>query len=254
MTAPEGFTPEDAYTAASLPSMQSLTEGKVRARLREPVDDAMGQMAVGLGDGLLAGVADALRGIARAPMFGPVADAYADGQSELIGRLDLLDGVRGYCSTYQDRNVNAAWGLNNTRILPFRGAHGPYKGAHPDEAGDGGIILEEAGLWLVGAKVSARSTIFTGSNEVRVRILIYRPDGSLYSASTARDTPGTQAGTVADVTTVVVPEPGYTVRVEAWSGRWRWYDGGLAHSRLWVVKQDNRSDNPGEETVPDEEQ
>ena len=90
MTAPYGFTPEGAYTPASLPAMQSLTEEKIRARLRKPVDDAMGKMAVGLRDGLVSNIGRALRGEGL-PGFESVRDAVQDGL--LPGIADAVRGV-----------------------------------------------------------------------------------------------------------------------------------------------------------------
>lgn len=255
MTAPDGFTPEGAYTPASLPSMQSLTEEKIRARLRKPVDDAMGEMGVGLRDGFLAGIADALRGVVRAPLFQGVADAFEDGQAALVGRLDLLDGVRGYCQAYMSRNVNGEWGTNNTRMLPFDAPLGPSRGAHVD-ATKGGIVMDEEGLWTISLLCTARQTSYTASwldtDSVRVTLRVHRPDGSVYSQKLLQYLAGKSAVTPTVSVPVTVDQPGYYVTVEAYSSRWRWWDGGTRYSALAVVKHDNRTINPGADTVPDE--
>ena len=255
MTAPEGFTPEGAYTPASLPSMQSLTEEKIRARLRKPVDDAMGKMAAGLRDGLVQGFADALRGVVRAPLFQDVADAFEDGQAALVGRLDLLDGVRGYCQAYMSRNVNGEWGINNTRMLPFDAPLGPSRGAHVDAA-KGGIVLDEPGLWTVSMLATGRSTSYTASwldtDSVRATVRVHRPDGSVYSQKTLQNLAGKAAVALTVSVPVVVDQPGFYITVEAYSSRWRWWDGGTRYSALAVVKHDDRVINPGADTVPDE--
>lgn len=255
MTAPDGFTPEGAYTPESLPSMQSLTEEKIRARLRKPVDDAMGKMAAGLRDGLVQGIADALRGVVRAPLFQDVADAFEDGQAALVGRLDLLDGVRGYCQAYMSRNVNGEWGTDNTRMLPFDAPLGPSKGAHVD-ATRGGIVMDEAGLWTISLLCTARQTSYTSSwldtDSVRVTLRVHRPNGSLYSQKTLQYLAGKSAVTPTVSVPVTVDQPGYYVTVEAYSSRWRWWDGGTRYSALSVVKHDDRVINPGADTVPDE--
>ena len=255
MTAPDGFIPEGAYTPGSLPSMQSLTEEKIRARLRQPVDDAMGQMVEGLRDGLLAGVADALRGIVRAPLFQGVADAFEDGQLALVNRLDLLDGVRGYAQAYMSRNVNGEWGTDNTRQLPFDAPLGPSKGAHVDAA-KGGIVMDEAGLWTISLMCTARQTSYTASwldtDSVRATVRVHRPDGSVFSQKTLQNLAGKSAVALTVSVPVTVDQPGYYVTVEAWSSRWRWWDGGTSYSALAVVKHDNRTINPGADTVPDE--
>ena len=255
MTAPDGCTPEGAYTAASLPSMQSLTEEQIRARLRKPVDDAMGKMAAGLRDGLVQGFADALRGVVRAPLFQDVADAFEDGQAALTGRLDLLDGVRGYCQAYMSRNVNGEWGTNNTRLLPFDAPLGPSRGAHVD-ATRGGIVMDEAGLWTISLMCTARQTSYTSSwldtDSVRVTLRVHRPDGSVYSQKLLQYLAGKSAVTPTVSVPVTVDQPGTYVTVEAYSSRWRWWDGGTRYSALAVVKHDNRVINPGADTVPDE--
>ena len=218
MTAPDGFTPEGAYTPTSLPSMQSLTEEKIRARLRKPVDDAMGAMASGLRDGLVQGFADALRGVVRAPLFQDVADAFEDGQAALVGRLDLLDGVRGYCQAYMSRNVNGEWGVNNTRQLPFDVPLGPSKGAHVDAA-KGGIVMDEAGLWTISLLCTARQTSYTSSwldtDSVRVTLRVHRPNGALYSQKLLQYLAGKAAVTPTVSVPVTVDQPGYYVTVEA---------------------------------------
>lgn len=255
MTAPDGFTPEGAYTPESLPSMQSLTEEKIRARLRKPVDDAMGKMAAGLRDGLVQGFADALRGVVRAPLFQDVADAFDDGQAALVDRLDLLDGVRGYCQAYMSRNVNGEWGVNNTRMLPFDAPLGPSRGAHVDAA-KGGIVLDEPGLWTVSMLATGRATSYTASwldtDSVRVTLRVHRPDGSVYSQKLLQFLAGKSAVTPTVSVPVTVDQPGYYVTVEAYSSRWRWWDGGTRYSALAVVKHDDRVINPGADTVPDE--
>ena len=255
MTAPDGFTPEGAYTPASLPSMQSLTEEKIRARLRKPVDDAMGKMASGLRDGLVQGFADALRGVVSAPLFQDVADAFEDGQAALVDRLDLLDGVRGYCQAYMSRNVNGEWGTNNTRQLPFDAPLGPSKGAHVDAA-KGGIVMDEAGLWTISLMCTARQTSYTSSwldtDSVRVTLRVHRPDGSVYSQKLLQYLAGKAAVTPTVSVPVTVDQPGYYVTAEGYSSRWRWWDGGTRYSALAVVKHDDRVINPGADTVPDE--
>lgn len=255
MTAPEGFTPEGAYTPASLPSMQSLTEEKIRARLRKPVDDAMGKMASGLRDGLVQGFADAFRGVVRAPLFQDVADAFEDGQAALRDRLDLLDGVRGYCQAYMSRNVNGEWGTNNTRQLPFDAPLGPSKGAHVDAA-KGGIVMDEAGLWTISLMCTARQTSYSSSwldtDSVRVTLRVHRPDGSVYSQKLLQYLAGKAAVTPTVSVPVTVDQPGFYITVEGYSSRWRWWDGGTRYSALAVVKHDDRVINPGADTVPDE--
>ena len=249
-------TPDGTMTPADLAARirpHDLESG--RAWARGDLQGALGKLQAGVRDGLLAGVADALRGVVRAPLFQDVADAFEDGQAALRDRLDLLDGVRGYCQAYMSRNVNGEWGTNNTRMLPFDAPLGPSKGAHVDAA-KGGIVMDEEGLWTISLMCTARQTSYTSSwldtDSVRVTLRVHRPDGSVYSQKLLQYLAGKSAVSPTVSVPVTVDQPGYYVTVEAWSSRWRWWDGGTRYSALAVVKHDDRVINPGADTVPDE--
>lgn len=249
-------TPDGTMTPADLAARirpHDLESG--RAWARGDLQGAINKLQTGVKDGFLAGIADALRGVVRAPLFQDVADAFDDGQAALRDRLDLLDGVRGYCQAYMSRNVNGEWGTNNTRMLPFDAPLGPSKGAHVD-ATRGGIVMDEAGLWTINLLCTARQTSYTSSwldtDSVRVTLRVHRPDGSVYSQKLLQYLAGKSAVTPTVSVPVTVDQPGYYVTVEAYSSRWRWWDGGTRYSALAVVKHDNRVINPGADTVPDE--
>ena len=249
-------TPDGTMTPADLAARvrpHDLESG--RAWARGDLQGAMNKLQTGVKDGFLAGIADALRGIVRAPMFGPVKDAFEDGQAALQDRLDLLDGVRGYAQAFMSRNVNGEWGTNNTRQLPFDAPLGPSKGAHVDAA-RGGIVMDEEGLWTISLLCTARQTSYSSSwldtDSVRVTLRVHRPDGAVYSEKRLQYLAGKSAVTPTVSVPVTVDQPGYYVTVEAYSSRWRWWDGGTRYSALAVVKHDNRVINPGADTVPDE--
>ena len=248
---PDGtMTPEDL---AARIRPHDLESG--RAWARGDLQGAINKLQTGVKDGFLAGIADALRGVVRAPLFQDVADAFDDGQAALRDRLDLLDGVRGYCQAYMSRNVNGEWGTNNTRQLPFDAPLGPSRGAHVDAA-KGGIVMDEAGLWTISLMCTARQTSYTSSwldtDSVRVTLRVHRPDGSVYSQKLLQYLAGKSAVTPTVSVPVTVDQPGYYVTVEGYSSRWRWWDGGTRYSALAVVKHDDRTINPGADTVPDE--
>lgn len=249
-------TPDGTMTPADLAARvrpHDLESG--RAWARGDLQGALGNLRSGVKDGFLAGIADALRGVVSAPLFQDVADAFEDGQTALVNRLDLLDGVRGYAQAYMSRNVNGEWGTNNTRMLPFDAPLGPSKGAHVDAA-RGGIVMDEAGLWTISLMCTARWTAYTSSwldtDSVRVTLRVHRPDGSVYSQKLLQYLAGKSAVTPTVSVPVTVDQPGTYVTVEAYSSRWRWWDGGTRYSALAVVKHDNRVINPGADTVPDE--
>ena len=249
-------TPDGTMTPADLAARirpHDLESG--RAWARGDLQGALENLRSGVKDGFLAGIADALRGVVSAPLFQDVADAFEDGQAALAGRLDLLDGVRGYCQAYMSRNVNGEWGTNNTRLLPFDAPLGPSRGAHVDAA-RGGIVMDEAGLWTISLMCTARQTSYTSSwldtDSVRVTLRVHRPDGSVYSQKLLQYLAGKSAVTPTVSVPVTVDQPGTYVTVEAYSSRWRWWDGGTRYSALAVVKHDSRTINPGADTVPDE--
>ena len=249
-------TPDGTMTPADLAARirpHDLESG--RAWARGDLQGAINKLQTGVKDGFLAGIADALRGVVRAPLFQDVADAFDDGQAALRDRLDLLEGVRGYCQAYMSRNVNGEWGINNTRMLPFDAPLGPSRGAHVDAA-KGGIVLDEPGLWTVSMLATGRATSYTASwldtDSVRATVRVHRPGGSVYSQKTLQNLAGKSAVALTVSVPVVVDEPGFYVTVEAYSSRWRWWDGGTRYSALAVVKHDNRVINPGADTVPDE--
>ena len=226
-------TPDGTMTPADLAARvrpHDLESG--RAWARGDLQGALGKLQTGVKDGFLASIADALRGVVRAPLFQDVADAFEDGQSALRDRLDLLDGVRGYAQAFMSRNVNGEWGTNNTRQLPFDAPLGPSKGAHVDAA-KGGIVMDEAGLWTISLMCTARQTSYTSSwldtDSVRVTLRVHRPDGSVYSQKLLQYLAGKSAVTPTVSVPVTVDQPGYYVTVEAYSSRWRWWDGGTRY-------------------------
>lgn len=262
MTAPGEGVPEGGYSVSNLADLQALDEAAVLRKLRQPIDRAWGDVNKNLlqridewgKENIVKPLQQVFAGL-KPPGWEQVADAFEDGQAALVGRLDLLDGVRGYCQAYMSRNVNGEWGTNNTRMLPFDAPLGPSKGAHVDAA-KGGIVMDEAGLWTISLMCTGRWTAHTSSwldtDSVRVTLRVHRPDGSLYSQQLLQYLAGKSAVTPTVSVPVVVDQPGYYVTVEAYSSRWRWWDGGTRYSALAVVKHDSRLVNPGQETVPDE--
>lgn len=252
--APGAIAPGDIKT------LQSQTEADIRRKIRAPIDAAWGSAKTNMFRNMnkaIAGIVnlfgDAMLGTWK--QVDPDDIDLSSGQLQINGRTDLLDGVRGYCQAYMSRNVNGEWGTNNARMLPFDAPLGPSKGAHVDAA-KGGIVMDEAGLWTVSLLCTARQTLYTSSwldtDSVRVTLRVHRPDGSVYSHQLLQCLAGKSAVTPTVSVPVVVDQPGYYVTVEAYSSRWRWWDGGTRYSALAVVKHDSRMVNPGQETVPDE--
>ena len=241
--------------------MEDVTEGSVRQNAYNQVFPSMRGAKESLLGNLLGGFFGVMTGIFTGvlsviPSWFPsgarqFAEQVRDGQEALAGRADLLEGVRGYCAAYQSLNINGEWSTNNYRTLPYDAPLGPYKGAHVDETKKG-IVFDEEGLWTVWVYAHARSTVFTGNNLCALHINIYRPDGSSARYITFDEFTGGEYATVGGSFPVVIPEPGCWIKVDAYSGRWRWWDGGARYSFQAALKNDNRLDNPGQDTVPDE--
>lgn len=201
--------------------------------------------------GLIQTVGQAIRGLLPGSSpFSPIQDAFEDGQKEIQDRIDLIP--QGYCSAYMDKNVNLALGTNNLRKMPFRGQLGPNSGAHVDSGGH--IVFDEPGTWTVHSVLNARGTAFTGNNNIEMYVSVRRPDNSIYSEKYVMDSVDTNPGSLVISQPFVIPEPGYYVAVWAWSGRWRWWNGGTRYSGLTVIKAHERTVNPGDDTVEDEEE
>lgn len=244
--------PEGAYTAATVGSLQGQTvetwKEKIRREVLGPFEATRGNVF----ENWIESIGRALAGDVT-PGFEPIRD----GQLALANRVDLLDGVRGYCSAYQSLNINSAWSLgdNRRRDLPFDAPYGPAKGAHVDAA-KGGIVFDETGLWTVHCLIHTRSTAATpGPGETdasAMYVRIHQPDGTIASETVVDAYTSNSTDSITATLPFVIPEPGYYVTIGCWSSRWRWWDGGTRYTRLSVVMNDNRTINPGAPTVPDE--
>ena len=214
------------------------------------------------------------------------AQVIADGQLVLQQQTELLDGARGYCCAYQSLNIttgkvqaNDPLGIIKTwspdeRMLPYDKPVGPSKGAHVDRSG---IVFDQEGLWTVYVlcrrkKPGLGSASSTNNPISRVTAHVYDAAGNPYANrdfavgtanSDYRLSNGEQrlSGTtyqdsdtsVTMVFPVVIPAPGYRVTVGVHdSQKHQWWLGGTDYATLAVLKHDNRTENPGDATVPDE--
>ena len=261
MTAPEPMIPPEIPRFDSIQDLRQWNADRIRRQMRKPADEAIEKMQRDLRDGLLSRIAGALRGeglpgfevvrdAARA-LIRPVEDKVIEVHDSLSERVDLLDGVRGYCAGYQNKNVNVADLQGN--IAPIRFSPiGPSKGA---EIRNGYVYLNEPGLWTVHLQVHARATSFPpGLGQEDLTSVYVLADGHPYRGHTIRETLGVGGRGRHTITTsfpFLVETPGTFLRVRVWSSRWRYFDGGTKYSSISVVKEDSRVENPGEETVPD---
>ncbi|QDM56303.1 hypothetical protein SEA_SWEATNTEARS_27 [Gordonia phage SweatNTears] len=173
-----------------------------------------------------------------------------DGMKELKDAKELLDGVRGYGQCYMSVNPTTINAANNVIRAPFNAQLGPLKDVTIDP--DGGLILGSEGLWTISAVTRARATLFTGNGHVRMFLSVRKPDGSIYSELGIDNEEHGRGMSLVGTGAFVVPAPGYQVRVYLYSNAWRYFEGGTLFSRLSAVKHDNRTNNPGSDTVPDQ--
>lgn len=284
MTTPDGYTPEGAQTVSGIKELQNLNEAAIKKQLQQPAVDLFGKFKNNQLN-LLASVVNFF----GSAMLGswnrvnPEAISIEDGQLKINERTDLLSGVNGYCCAYQSLNITTGkvqasgpWGFFKSwsadeRMLPYDRPVGPSKGAHVDDAG---IVFDQEGLWTVYVLCRRKkpSSTLSGNPISKVTAHVYDANGDPYANrefavgttnSDYRITNGDQRlsgsmyqdsdTSVTMVFPVVIPAPGYRVTVGVRDSQQdSWWLGGTDYSTLAVLKHDNRTENPGSATVPDE--
>lgn len=224
------------------------------------------EVSNGIRDGLLQGFADAIRDAenlgerlipirdAARALIRPVEDRMMQVEESQLSteeQLELLEGVRGYGAVYQPLNFG---GNVNSVGLNFTAPVGPMKGVSVDPVFKG-LRVEEPGLWLVSVRATGRPTVATngfGQNDrTELTVREYQPGAPSRQVATMTGDGGT--GRVSNTMTfpMVIEQAGTIITVDAYSSRWRWWDGGRLYSNLSVTKLDSRLENPGDWTVPD---
>ena len=284
MTTPDGYVPEGAGTVSDVQDLQNLNEAAIKKQLQQPAVDLFGKFKKNQLN-LLAGVVNFF----GSAMLGswnrvdPAAISIEDGQLKINDRTDLLAGVNGYCCAYQSLNIttgkvqaNDPLGIIKTwsaeeRMLPYDKPVGPSKGAHVDRSG---IVFDQEGLWTVYVLCRRKkpSSNTYGNPISSVTAHVYNAAGDPYAnrefavGTTDSDysinngdqrlsgrTYQDSDTSVTMVFPVVIPAPGYRVTVGVRdSQKNSWWLGGTDYSTLAVLKHDNRTENPGAATVPDE--
>lgn len=172
---------------------------------------------------------------------------YRDGQLDLNGRLDLLEGVQGYGAAYMTKNPAVVSGATR---MPFTGQFGPLKGVRI--LAGGGLLLESKGLWQISATTLAKSTVFGGGDETVMYLSVRYPGGAIFSEVPDVKRPGGARLTHHMTAPFVIPDPNFEVQVWVTSAKWRNFAGGTLYSRLSAIKHDNRVVATGTPDYPDE--
>lgn len=229
------------------------------------------EVSNGIRDGLLQGVADAIRdaenlGARLAPirdaaraLISPVegrVEELSEEQLEVLERLAGLEDRRGFAQGYQARNLSVS-GSGSSLSYPTWEESGGAKGASVHL---NGVRIVEPGVWTVHFQATGAGTAaIPGFNEDTVRAHFGISITPLEGGAVVRDyvkelvaAGGTQPSSLSVSFPVVVPE-GHSldVTIGLRSGRNRKFMGGERWSCLAVVKRDVEAGPQGKETVPD---
>ena len=224
---------------------QDLTPKSVRSLLmpktNNPFRDAFSKFSEWT-SGLLADIASAFLG--KYSGSNQHLAQIRDGQLDLMNRTDLLSPLLDYCS------VSTPPGSGDARKgagrMPFTYQIGPRKNV---TLVDGQLRLDAKGLWDIRAMVTPSWKFTNTSVEAYIRVL--RPDGSVFSQQGAYLSESS-AETITLITSVVVPEPGYTVEVYVESPSDRGWWTGPQWTRLTVQRiSDKTTGGSGSEQSTD---
>lgn len=233
---PSQTVPKDAATVSSL---QSMTEESAKQAMRAPVDEAWSKAQRSLFGDLLSfitnGIADAIAGIAQpGTAFGRITHEmqyFRDGQEDLAGRADLLSPLLDYGSAYVNPNNR----VHGTGYAVFSEQIGPMRGCELIADTQGGIRLLDKGLWDIRVHLTADGILQISSNgPFRFELRVFSPAGDMFSRQVFNGNDiDPLTGTI--VSSVVVPETRYRVRVYVTKmSSARGILGGPAWSRLAV--------------------
>lgn len=189
--------------------------------------------------------------------------------ADIRNRFDLLPD--GYISVFSDTTIFANSGFLGLvqdffgtgtpisqqleRLIPFNQQFGPSKGARLDVT-NRRLVFEEAGTWLVSARATADtpSTGFGVPNNNRMtwaELAVYnRNDEKREHRDCHMHAP--VSATLQLVEAVVIPEPGYSVRLWVRSNEYRSWLGGLNLNALTAVLLTPKVAQQNNSTVRDE--
>ena len=184
---------------------QDLSPTKVRTMLSNRVTNPF----EGFMQGVATSVAEAIRD--RLPVgsiFTPVQQAFRDRQDEVQEDIELLSNLLDYGSCYAPND--------NTRVhgngyVNFSKQIGPMRGCHLE--GDR-LVLDHEGLWDIRAHVvmDAYIGLLDSGSFANISTQVYTDTGEPYSIQTFAVSGG-QTTSAAIISSVVVPRPGFYVRV-----------------------------------------
>lgn len=183
---------------------QDLSPTKVRTMLSNHVSTPF----EGFMQGVATSVAKAIRNtLPTGSIFTPVQQAFKDRQDEVQNDIDLLSNLLDYGSCYAPNDKTRVHGNG---YVNFSKQIGPMRGCHLE--GDR-LVLEHEGLWDIRAHVVMDAVISVLSGAfANISTRVYTDTGEPYSEQTFAVS-GTQTISAAIISSVVVPRPGFYVRV-----------------------------------------
>ncbi|MCD2109352.1 hypothetical protein O4214_30275 [Rhodococcus erythropolis] len=271
--APDRPYPDNAYgKRGTMRGFQDIDEAEAKRRMRKPIDDANntahGKLFGGLFSGF-SGFGSLLENLATAffgsgpfdpsSALGRISDKSMADAAKIVdmqNRTQILEGIIGYGSWVASQNLFLSIDQNNAgaRTMSFDRQVGPSVGVTlvPDSALAGKKVqrLDSQGLWQVLAQTRSRRTIYSGTAKVYMDIVVKDPSGNEhYRRSMDQSAISSEGGdgeiTLTNNVFFTVPGPGYTVRVDLFSGQWRWFYGGSQWSGLSILKHSSEVQNPG---------
>lgn len=197
--------------------------------------EGLGQAIGGAFNGMMSGIGNALRGVFDSDgVFAPIgraAQEIRDGQQDIAHRVDLIDSVLNYGTSFIKANKN----ISGSQVLPFTEQLGPMKGV---EVGGNGLVLRNKGLWDLRAQVTVSFTASILFQGVGVIMEIKKPSGEIYS-TLRNQVSSSEITSLTLVGSVVVPDPNYTVTLRVDQVIGRGVLGGPTWSRLTAQQISN---------------
>lgn len=245
MTSPDQPTPDKTHGAGIAGYYQNADPGVIGAQNNSWFNQLISVFQNNLINGLLGGflsvpaaIMSGIGSISEA-ITGQLGAGLGDVRSTIQDLQDTttdLSLATGHATAYMSSSPGTT--TTSTR-MPFTSQSGTIRGV--TNLADGRWRLDSAGEWDLSAQVEFWGGLLMPP-ETFLEILVRDPSGGVYDGITAIADSNKNI-TVTNVTSTVVPEPGYTVEVRAWTGgipvvggSFRGIRGGYGTTRLRIRK------------------
>ncbi|EEI16248.1 hypothetical protein [Corynebacterium lipophiloflavum] len=230
--------------------MGVVVDGTTPANPSGPVSwlDTLRSGGGDLGNSIGRGFTDTVDGIAAAiggafkqgdpfAKIGVAAQEFRDGQIALRDRQDLIDKLLNYGSCYNPSSPNRP--ANTWFKVNFTAGIGAIRGV--EVLPGGGLKLLSAGLWDIRSQIVSTTASGLLERWITWEVRVLTPSGSVHSRQIGKIV-GRSSGHSTIVSSVMVPDPYYTIEVWVYSQNYRGsvIGYGPAYSRL-TAQQVNSS-------------